>query len=202
MAQAAAQKNKGRVQVQPVTVEAHARYIRISPRKMRLVTDVVRGTWALEALTQLQFTSKKGARFAITLIRSAIANAENNNKLKPQDLFIKSISCDSGPKLKRMTPKAQGRATEIRRPTTHIHVVLEERKSNRKVAHFDARRRPAKDEDLLKPSKPEGDEVEGHAADEGAGKRIQHSEVDKTGRQVKANKITQKRRLFNRKSGV
>ncbi len=97
MAQAVAQKNNAKAAVAaPVTVEAHARYIRISPRKMRLVTDVVRGTWALEALTQLQFTSKKGARFAVTLLRSAIANAENNNKLKPQDLFIKSISCDSG----------------------------------------------------------------------------------------------------------
>ena len=187
--------------IAPVTVEAHARYIRISPRKMRLVTDVVRGTWALEALTQLQFTSKKGARFAINVLRSAIANAENNNKIKPQDLFIKTISCDSGPKLKRFTPKAQGRATEIRRPTTHIHVVLEERKSSRKVAHFDAPRTAPKDETLIKESKLSGED-DGKASDTQASKAIQHSETDKTGRQVKQNKVTQKRRLFNRKSGV
>lgn len=201
MAQVATQQNKGKTAVAvPVTVEAHARYIRISPRKMRLVTDVVRGTWALEALTQLQFTSKKGARFAINLLRSAIANAENNNKLKVQDLFIKTISCDSGPKLKRMMPKAQGRATEIRRPTTHIHIVLEERKSNRKVAHFDAGRRTAKDETLIKEPKPAGEDAA--KTDAQSTHAIQHSETDKTGRQVKQNKVTQKRRMFNRKSGV
>ncbi len=100
-----------------------------------------------------------------------------------------------------MMPKAQGRATEIRRPTTHIHVVLEERKSNRKVAHFDAPRATPKDETLIKQAKPGGEE-EGNAGDTQATKAVQHSETDKTGRQVKQNKVTQKRRMFNRKSGV
>ena len=190
MAKAAIQQNK--------TVEAHARYVRISPRKMRLVTELVAGTWALDALTQLQFTSKKGARFAINVLRSAIANGENNDKFKPEDLFIKTFTCDSGPKLKRFTPKAQGRATEIRRPTTHIHVVLEERKLNRKPKHADAKRKPSHTETLVKPVKSE---VEGEENTDEA-KRIQHSEVEKTGRQVKQNKVTQKRRMFNRKSGV
>ena len=107
-------------------VKAKARYIRMSPRKIRLVVDVVRGMPVTQALTQLKFMKKHAALPVSKLIDSAIANAENNFKLKRDSLFVKTIVADGGPTLHRWTPKAHGRATPIRKRTTHITVVLDE----------------------------------------------------------------------------
>ena len=108
------------------TAQAHVRGLRISPQKMRLITNLIKKQWALDALVQLQFINKKGTKFAADLIKSAMANAENNFHLKRDHLFISEITCDAGPKLKRFLPKAQGRASDMRRPTAHIHVTLTE----------------------------------------------------------------------------
>ena len=107
-------------------VKAKARYIRMSPRKIRLVVDVVRGMPVTQALTQLKFMKKHAALPVSKLIESAIANAENNFKLKRDSLFVKTSVADGGPTLHRWTPKAHGRATPIRKRTTHITVVLDE----------------------------------------------------------------------------
>ncbi len=87
------------------TVKASARSLRISPRKMRLVTNLVKNMHATDAMVQLQFTDKKAAKMLITLIRSALANAENNFSLSTDVMFVKSITCDMGGEMKRMFPE-------------------------------------------------------------------------------------------------
>jgi large subunit ribosomal protein L22 len=184
--------------LQAKTAAAHARYIRISPRKMRLVTNLVKNMHAADAIQQLSFTPKKGSRIVIDLIKSAAANAENNFKMDKDNLYIKSITCDSGPKLKRYMPRAQGRATEIRRPTSHIHVILEERQGGKKRKA--AIKFKAKPETAIKEAATEV--VKSAELDEKNKITGRSSQIEKTGEQRKANQIQQKRRLFNRKSGV
>ena len=108
-------------------VKAKARNIRMSPRKVRLVIDVVRGLDVQQAQAQLEFMNKAAARPVLKLINSAVANAEHNNKLKSGNLFVKTITADGGPTLYRWKPRARGRAAPIRKRTTHITVVLDEK---------------------------------------------------------------------------
>lgn len=108
-------------------VRAHARSLRIAPRKMRLVTNLVKDMRLNDAVTQLQFTNKKGAKMLQKLLQSAAANAEHNFSLNRDGLFIKTITCDMGPVLKRSFPRARGSAFMIRRKLSHVNVVLEER---------------------------------------------------------------------------
>lgn len=105
-------------------VMAKARFLRISPRKVRLVIDVIRGMKTEEALEKLQFINKKATRFIIKLLNSALANAEHNYKLNKEDLYIKKIVANEGPTLHRWQARAFGRASEIRKRTTHLEVVL------------------------------------------------------------------------------
>ena len=105
---------------------ATARFVRISPRKVRLVMDEVRGKKVEDALNRLTFAPQKGARLLRKLIRSAVSNAQNNNNLDPDSLVIKSGYTDEGPTLKRYIPRAQGRATQIRKRTSHLTVILDE----------------------------------------------------------------------------
>ena len=108
-------------------VNAKARYIRIAPRKARMIVDIVRGKRADDALNLLQFTQKRGAGVVSKLIKSAVSNAENQGDIDIDTLFIKRIFVDQGPTLKRYMPRAMGRATMIRKRTSHITVVLEEK---------------------------------------------------------------------------
>ncbi len=109
-------------------VKAYARFIRIAPRKVRLVTNLVKGKPALLAVRQLQFLNKLAAVPVRKLIQSAIANATHNAKLASETLIIKSITADGGPTLKRMTQRARGTGAPIRKRTTHIAVVLTDQK--------------------------------------------------------------------------
>ena len=108
-------------------VRAHARNLRIAPRKMRLVTNLVKNMRVNDALVQLQFTNKKAAGMVTKLLQSALANAENNFSLKRDNMFIQTITCDMGPVLKRSFPRARGSAFIIRRKMCHVNVLLEER---------------------------------------------------------------------------
>ena len=110
-----------------MAVVAKLRYQRLSPQKARLVADVVRGKNALQALNILRFTNKKAAKFIEKTLRSAIANAEHNFNLDPEKLYISKILIDKGPVLKRISPRAMGRADVIRKPTAHITVEVSER---------------------------------------------------------------------------
>jgi ribosomal protein L22 len=105
-------------------VRASARYLRASPRKVRLVADQVRGLTVPEARTLLDFSARGAARDVGKLIASAAANAENNHELVADDLRIAEIHVDEGPTLKRWRPRARGRATRIDKRTSHVSVAL------------------------------------------------------------------------------
>ncbi len=107
-------------------VSARVVGVHISPRKSRLVADLIRGQFAAEAVASLQHLPKRAAKPILKLLLSAIANAEHNLKLQKENLKINKITVDQGPKIKRFQPRAYGRAGEIRRPTSHIFITLEE----------------------------------------------------------------------------
>ncbi len=107
-------------------VRAFARDLPISPQKIRLVCDEVRGKDADQAITILRFLPQKGARFLLKLIESAVANAENNRELNRQDLYVKTIYANEGIKLKRMKAGARGRYKPRVKRLSHVTVVLDE----------------------------------------------------------------------------
>lgn len=107
-------------------VKAITRFVRISPLKVRLVMDVVRGMPVEKALSTLRYMPQKAAREVARTIMSAAANAEHNFDLERQDLKIKRIYADQGPVLKRFMPRARGMGHRIRKPTTHITVVVDD----------------------------------------------------------------------------
>ena len=107
-------------------VTAKLKFVRQSPRKMRLVADTIRGQKVLRALDILILTNKKSATHLLKLLRSAVANADHNHKLAVETLRVKTITVDGGPVLKRFMPKAHGRATPVREPTSHVNLILEE----------------------------------------------------------------------------
>ena len=106
---------------------AKARYVRIAPRKLRLVMDMVRGKPVEDALRTLGLVRKGASPVLAKVIKSAVANAENNHSMSTDGLFIKEAFVDEGPTLKRFMPRAMGRATAIRKRTSHITVVLSEK---------------------------------------------------------------------------
>ena len=105
-------------------VKAIARWVRMSPRKARLVTEHIRGRSVPEARTVLAFTPRAAAREIEKVLRSAIANAEANHNLDGDQLIVKAAYVDEGPVMKRWRARARGRAVRVRKPTCHITVVL------------------------------------------------------------------------------
>jgi large subunit ribosomal protein L22 len=106
---------------------AKARHVRIAPRKVRLVMDMVRGKPVDEALQTLTLVRKAASPVIAKVIRSAMANAENNHEMDAEGLIVTRAFVDEGPTLKRFMPRAMGRATAIRKRTSHITVVLSEK---------------------------------------------------------------------------
>lgn len=104
---------------------ATARYVRISPSKARRVVNLVRGLPAKEALTVLQFAPQAASEQVYKVLASAMANAENNERLDPDALLVSEAYVDEGPTLKRFRPRAQGRAYRIRKRTCHITIAVE-----------------------------------------------------------------------------
>ncbi len=107
-------------------VKAKLRYYRMSARKVRLVADLVRGRQVDEAVNILNFSPKKAARSVAKLINAAVADADETKELDVDRLFVKKIWVDEGPTLKRFRPRAMGRATRIRKRTSHVTVILDE----------------------------------------------------------------------------
>jgi len=105
-------------------VRARARFVRVAPRKARMVADQVRGLPVPDARTLLEFSPRGAARDLAKLIDSAAANAESNHDLIADELRIADIRVDEGPTLKRWRPRARGRATRIDRRTSHLSVAL------------------------------------------------------------------------------
>lgn len=122
-------------------VSAKLKFSRIAPRKARIVIDVVRGMAVEQAMDQLKVMNMKAAGLVLKLLKSAIANAENNFSLQRSNLYIKKIIAGDGPILYRWMPKAMGRATPIRKKTTHIEIVLGEKVESKLV---DKKKNPAK----------------------------------------------------------
>ena len=109
----------------PQNSSAVARYIRISPTKVRRVLDQIRGKSYEEALMILEFMPYRASGPIWQVLNSAAANAENNLKLKKQNLMVKIGFADQGPTLRRLRPRAQGQGYQIRKPTCHISIILE-----------------------------------------------------------------------------
>ncbi len=107
-----------------VVVRAQAKYVRSSARKARLVCDHIRGKSVEEARAILAHTSRAVARDWSKLLESAVANAENNHELVGEDLYIKAVHADEGPTIRRFRPRAMGRATRIRKRTSHLTILL------------------------------------------------------------------------------
>jgi large subunit ribosomal protein L22 len=107
-------------------VRAITRNVRMSPQKARLVANLIRGKRVEEALTILRFTPKKAARILAKTLRAAIANATDTQNVDPDALYVKRTYVDGGTTLRRFTPRAHGRATPIRKRTSHFTVVVDE----------------------------------------------------------------------------
>jgi len=108
--------------------EATAKYIRVAPRKVSVVTKMIKGKGIDEAYAILQYTPKAASPVLIKLLKSAEANAVNNNELARDTLYVADCFANQGPIVKRMIPRARGGAAQIHKKTSHITVVLKERK--------------------------------------------------------------------------
>jgi len=148
-------------------VKTSLRYLRIAPRKVRLVADLIRGKTVEQAQTILNFVRKRAAIPLLKLLNSAIANAHHNFQLEKENLYIRELRVDEGPKLKRWRPRARGQAFEIQKKTSHVTLVLEEieKKPKKRKMKKEEIRKPAKEEvvkkeaklkkEIKKPKKPE-----------------------------------------------
>jgi len=118
-------------------VQATTKYLPISPQKLRLVCDVVRGMHPYQAEDTLRFMPHKGAAFALKTLRSAIANAENNFEIDPTDMVISAIYANEGPRRQWRRFGARGRFKPVIRRTSHLTIVLSEREETYAVAGVD-----------------------------------------------------------------
>jgi large subunit ribosomal protein L22 len=111
-------------------VSATAKYVRLSPRKARQVVDLIRGKSVGDAKAILMLTPRGAAPIVQKVLASAVANAENNNDMAAEDLYVANAYVNEGPTLKRFKPRAMGRATRIRKRTSHITVAVDERRES------------------------------------------------------------------------
>ena len=121
------------MQEQETVVKNEARatlkYARISSRKVKIVADLIKGKDINEALAILKYTPKASSEMLEKLLKSAIANAENNHDMKHENLYVAEIYANQGPTLKRIRPAAKGSAVRIRKRTSHITIVLKEKEA-------------------------------------------------------------------------
>lgn len=187
-------------------IKAKAKHIKASPRKVRLVVDLIRGLNVDQALNQLTFVNKKATGSIEKLVKSAIANALNNFELKENNLFIKEIRVDEGPTMKRWQPRARGRACPIRKRTSHVNIVLSElvassevkAKKQKIAAPIKLGAKPKEDEGI----KNKDAEKEEAVSEEEIGKKI----IDNKGKgkNTKIEGASSKafgKKMFRRKSG-
>lgn len=185
-------------------VKASAKYIRISPRKVRLVAGLVRGLKVKPALAQLQFAGKLAATPVRKVLESAVANAIHNFDLVEDNLYIKEIRIDGGPVLKRWLPRAHGRATPLHKRMSHINITLGELedsgvKTGRRVkaeAPMKLGAAPKEDTGVKISDKDSSESMD--TIDE-KGKKI--IDPRREGRAPKAGKQGFTSKIFNRKSG-
>lgn len=109
-----------------MSIVARSKFLRMSPRKANLVAEVIRSMQVEDALNYLRFSPKKPARFIGKVLKTAVANAQASKTIDVDNLYVSKILIDGGPTAKRFMPRAQGRATTIRKRTSHITIELEE----------------------------------------------------------------------------
>lgn len=107
--------------------KAHMRYLRISPRKVKIVADLIRGKSVAQSTAILMLTPKSASEPLLKLLKSAAANAENNHSMDPEKLYVSEIFATPGPIIKRIMPRAQGRAYRINKRTSHVTLVVAEK---------------------------------------------------------------------------
>ena len=107
--------------------KAYLRYVRISPRKIQIVCDLIRGKDAQTAMAILMQTPKAASELLLKLLKSAASNAENNHQMDPEKLYVSTCYANPGPIIKRIMPRAQGRAYRINKRTSHVTIAVSER---------------------------------------------------------------------------
>ena len=110
-----------------MVAKAHVKYIRISPRKVKIVADLIRGKSLTQATAILMTTPKAASEPLLKLMNSAAANAENNHGMDPEKLYVAEVFATPGPILKRIMPRAQGRAYRINKRTSHVTISVAEK---------------------------------------------------------------------------
>ena len=108
--------------------QAHVKFVRISDTKARIVLDQIKGKGVIEAMGILKYSPRYAAEIIEKVLKSAIANAVNNNELDENNLYVEDVVANQGPTLKRIRPRAQGRAYRINKKTAHISIYLDEKK--------------------------------------------------------------------------
>jgi len=137
----------------PITAKLN--YLRIAPRKVRLVADLIRGKSVEEAQTILNFVRKRATKPLLKLLKQALANAHHNFQLAKDTLYISEIRVDEGPKLKRWRPRARGQASEIQKKTSHVTLVLDEiEKKPKRMEKIKKVRKAEKIKEVPKVKKP------------------------------------------------
>lgn len=135
-------------------VTAKLKHLRIAPRKVRLVADLVRGKSIEEAQAILNFVIKRGAKDLLNLLKSAVNNGKNNFQLDPVNLYIKKLLVDESIKYKRWMPRARGQATLIQKKTSQVTLVLDEIKKGLKIEGKPAETKSVEDKTVAKLEKP------------------------------------------------
>ena len=142
-----------------MAVTAKLKYLRIPPRKVRLVTDLIRGKSVEGAQAILDFTVKKAAKPLNKLLNQAVANAKNNLHLDPANLYISKITVDGGPQYKRWMPRARGQASEIQKRTSHITIILDFTRKPKKIQKVVKKVKEIEEEKgekkVIKPERPQ-----------------------------------------------
>ncbi len=174
-----------------MSVKAKLRYTRISPRKVRLVADLVRGCHVNDAEKILQFTIKRAGNPVLKLLKSAIANAENNFNLKKENLYIDEIKVDGGPIIKRFRARARGAAYPIEKKTSHISISLKEGEGE-KETEKSLKKKKEKIEKVYSKERPKEEKTNQPKAK----RNIEKEQAKETGRESKG----EKKQIFRRKS--
>jgi large subunit ribosomal protein L22 len=178
-----------------IEVKAKLNYLRIAPRKVRLVADLVRGKSVKTADNLLEFSLKKAALPLKKLLKSAVANAENNFELEKESLRILKITVDEGPKLKRWRARARGRAAKIEKKTSHISIWLSGEKKKIKKAVGEEIPEP---KEKIKPERKE-DSAKKEDSTESARAKAKKLETKKR-KPIKLPEAKALKRIFKRKS--
>lgn len=179
------------------TQMAQLNYLKIAPRKVRLVASVIRGMTVQEAEAQLMLNPKRAAESVLKLLRSAVSNARNN-KMDVDKLVVSEIRVDNGPMLKRFMPRAQGRATPIHKIGSHISIALTESEKEIKAPRFKiSKPKRVKKSELKKMQKAE----EGHEHTEEHLHKHETNRAEDKSKDIKLKENPSKvKRLFNRKA--